>query len=160
MNVPNELKMKVRRKTVPADRERLPFGWTPSPAYPGRLGVAGSVLIDFQISSITTPSPPVHSQVFSMSANFVLPGQRTNPLAFTKLQIAKAYTLSRSCNPRNIEFRSYGLWSQCLMDLTSDSKFLIVIPQHLLYYVPNEDGEDSASDGEDGSNNGDLADTT
>src|SRR5882762_6761244 len=45
MNVPNELKMKVRRKTVPADRERLPFGWTPSPAYPGRLGVAGSVLM-------------------------------------------------------------------------------------------------------------------
>jgi hypothetical protein len=47
MNVPNELKLEVRRKrkTVPADRERLPFGWTPSPAYPGRLGVAGSVLI-------------------------------------------------------------------------------------------------------------------
>jgi len=26
-------------------RERLPLGWTPSPAYPGRLGAAGSVLI-------------------------------------------------------------------------------------------------------------------
>jgi hypothetical protein len=25
--------------------ECLPFGWTPSPAYPGRLGAAGSVLI-------------------------------------------------------------------------------------------------------------------
>ena len=45
MNVPNELKLEVRRKTVPADRERLPFGWTPSPAYPGRLGVTSSVLI-------------------------------------------------------------------------------------------------------------------
>ena len=31
---------------MPAEvRERLPLGWTPSPAYPGRLGVAGSVLI-------------------------------------------------------------------------------------------------------------------
>ena len=25
--------------------KRLPLSWTPSPAYPGRLGVAGSVLI-------------------------------------------------------------------------------------------------------------------
>ena len=30
-------------------RERLPFGWTPSPAYPGRLGVAGSVLIETKV---------------------------------------------------------------------------------------------------------------
>ena len=42
------------------------------------------------------------------------------------------------------------------MDLTSDSKFLIVIPQHYLYYVPNEDSKGSASDDEDG----DLANTT
>ena len=31
---------------MPAEvRERLPLGWMPLPAYPGRLGVAGSVLI-------------------------------------------------------------------------------------------------------------------
>lgn len=92
-----------------------------------------------------------------MSAQFILPGRLTNPLAFTKLQIAKAYALSRSCNPRNIEFPLYGLWSQYLMDLTSDSRFLIVIPQHLLYYVPTEDSSDSD---EGDSNVEDLADTS
>ena len=45
MNVPNETEDGGQKETVPADRGRLPFGWTPSPAYPGRLGVAGSVLI-------------------------------------------------------------------------------------------------------------------
>ena len=96
-----------------------------------------------------------------MSTHFVLPGRTINPLAFTKLQIAKAYALSRSCNPRNIEFRSYGLWSQCLTDLTSDSRFLIVIPQHLLYYVPTENSEDSASISEvEDSSIDDLANAT
>ena len=37
--------MTVERKMPAKVRERLPFGWTPSPAYPGRLGVAGSMLI-------------------------------------------------------------------------------------------------------------------
>jgi len=45
MNVPNETEDGGQKETVPADRGRLPFGWTPSPAYPGKLGVAGSVLI-------------------------------------------------------------------------------------------------------------------
>ena len=47
------------------------------------------------------------------------------------------------------------------MDLTSDSRFLIVIPQHLLYYVPTEDSEDSASNSEEGDSGiDDLANTT
>ena len=79
----------------------------------------------------------------------------------TKSTFAKAYVLSQSCNPTNIEFRSYRLWSQCLTDLTSDSRFLIIIPQCLLYYVPAENSKDSASisEEEDSSIN-DLANTT
>ena len=42
------------------------------------------------------------------------------------------------------------------MDLTSDSKFFIVVPQHLLYYVPTEDSDDEES----GSSVDDLANTT
>ena len=33
------------RETGDEVHGRLSLGWTPSPAYPGRLGVAGSVLI-------------------------------------------------------------------------------------------------------------------
>lgn len=43
--------MMVRRKMVPATHERLPVGWTLSPAYPGRLGAAGSVLIKLRYFS-------------------------------------------------------------------------------------------------------------
>ena len=47
-----KLKMRVRRKIMPATRAHLPFGWTPSLAYPGRLGVAGSVLIPASSSAV------------------------------------------------------------------------------------------------------------
>ena len=98
-----------------------------------------------------------------MSTRFVVPGRRTNPkLSDTKFSVAKAYTLSRSCNPRNVESYSYGLWCQCWMNLTSESKNLIVIPQYLLYYVPDEtsdeeDKEDGKGDDEEGNA---LANTT
>jgi hypothetical protein len=90
-----------------------------------------------------------------MSTQFILPGRQTNPLAHTKLNIAKAYALSRSCNPRNVEFSSYGLWCQYWMELTSDSRYLIVIPQHLLYYVPTGDSDEESSNDDDA-----LANTT
>jgi hypothetical protein len=44
LNVPSEMMM-VKGKGTNEVHERLPLGWMPSPAYPGRLGVAGSVLI-------------------------------------------------------------------------------------------------------------------
>jgi hypothetical protein len=37
--------MMVKGKGTDEVRKRLPLGWTPLPAYPGRLGVASSVLI-------------------------------------------------------------------------------------------------------------------
>jgi hypothetical protein len=44
LNVPSEMMM-VKGKGTNEVRERLPLGWTLSPAYPSRLGVAGSMLI-------------------------------------------------------------------------------------------------------------------
>jgi hypothetical protein len=35
------------------------------------------------------------------------------------------------------------------MELTSDSRHLIVIPQHLLYYIPADSGDDEGSDDDD-----------
>ena len=37
----------ARSSTGDEVRERLSLGWTPLPAYPGRLGVAGSLLIAY-----------------------------------------------------------------------------------------------------------------
>jgi hypothetical protein len=53
MNVSSKLEMMVeRRKRCQQVRERLPLGWTLSPAYPGRLGVAGSMLIPASSSAV------------------------------------------------------------------------------------------------------------
>lgn len=73
------------------------------------------------------------------STKFTLPGRRSGDISYAKSSLAIAYAHSRSCNPRNIEYPWYGLWCQILMDLTSDTKRLIVVPQHLIYYEPADD---------------------
>jgi hypothetical protein len=84
-----------------------------------------------------------------MTAHFVPPGRRTDPtISVTKLGLAKAYALSRACNPRNVEYYSYALWCQYWMELTNDSKNLVVNPQYLLYYIPDEIG-DEVEEGEE-----------
>jgi hypothetical protein len=98
-----------------------------------------------------------------MSTHFILPGRRTNPkLSATKFSVAKAYALSRSCNPRNVESYSYGLWCQCWTDLTGDAKNLTVNPQYLLYYVLDEtsDEEDKGDGRGDEEEDDALANTT
>ena len=43
--VPSEAECVDEEELCQHTRERLPLGWTPSPAVPGKLGEAGSVLI-------------------------------------------------------------------------------------------------------------------
>ena len=45
------LKM-LGRETGDEVRGRLSLGWTPSPAYPGKLGVAGSVLMKLALRGV------------------------------------------------------------------------------------------------------------
>lgn len=78
----------------------------------------------------------------SVSTQFILPGRRNSPMAATKAALAWNYISSRACNPRNLEHRTYGLWNLYLIDLTTDSRTLLLIPQHILYYNPEDFEED------------------
>ena len=94
-----------------------------------------------------------------MSTHFVLPGRQADPtLSYTKLGLAKAYALSRACNPRNVEYYAYALWCQYWMDLTNDSKNLVLNPQYLLYYVPEETSDEAEEDERDGEGHHDDGD--
>lgn len=73
------------------------------------------------------------------STDFILPGRRNDNIPFFKASLGKAFANSRATNPRNVEYPWYGYWSQILVDLTSEYRRLIVIPQHLLYYTSEED---------------------
>ena len=68
----------------------------------------------------------------------------------------------RATLERNVESYSYGPWCQYWMNLTSDSKNLIVIPQYLLYYILDETSdEEDKGDGRGDDEKGDaLANTT
>jgi Crinkler effector protein N-terminal domain len=94
---------------VPATRERLPFGWTPSPAYPGRLGVAGSVLIEqaqtLHISTKNAAPPPVPTfdspptTVFAISALSSSSREHASPQARTSLEPPRTSTKNAAPTP-------------------------------------------------------------
>jgi len=80
--------------------------------------------------------------------DFILPGRGNSRfgVSFRKASLGRAFAESRATNPRNIEHPWYGLWSQILVDLTSQSGRLITIPQHTLYYTDIITEDDNKSE--------------
>jgi hypothetical protein len=96
LNVPSEMMM-VKGKGTDEVRERLPLGWTPSPAYPGRLGVAGSVLIVLLLVPICNKAFRIRRKFYRTIAHLIRLLNNTSIIIVSQNQVSQGAELPQVC---------------------------------------------------------------